>query len=174
MDEGERAHLSRIERAGPSLDALEAYATWLEANAGVEQALKAQYIRLSLRVVTARRGLQALRNRLEAVSTKLDSRWLPIVSRAPIYGCGLKPRRSGGDRFRFDLVCTRRWDELVPTAQENERFCDGCQHTVHYCATEGDASRRDQEGKCIAVEVMPPLAQRERLVVMGRRTLTKR
>jgi hypothetical protein len=55
--------------------------------------------------------------------------------------------------IRFNVVCDRRWDELVATEDNDVRFCEECKQSVHYCDTIEVAREHAWKGNCIAVNL---------------------
>ena len=54
---------------------------------------------------------------------------------------------------RFAFRCHKHWNDLVPTKQQNVRFCDDCSRQVFYCATDAELARAVKSGQCVAVVV---------------------
>jgi uncharacterized protein (TIGR02996 family) len=133
------------------------YADWLDEQGGAEASAKAEFLRL-----TAQSGEQTgpkyagrvVQERLQQLAARLDTDWLAVVSRLAIENCPQeKAKDRGRRRFRFDFLCQRRWEDLQPTAEHTERFCETCQHNVHYCDTIGEARNQAHQGHCIALDL---------------------
>jgi uncharacterized protein (TIGR02996 family) len=133
------------------------YADWLDEQGGAEAQAKAEFLRL-----TARSGEQTgpkyagrvVQERLQQLAARLDTDWLAVVSRLALENCPREKAKAGDrDWFRFDFLCKRRWEDLQPTAEHTERFCDTCQQNVHYCDTIGEARQQAEQGHCIALDL---------------------
>jgi uncharacterized protein (TIGR02996 family) len=151
--------LAQLE-ANPTDDAARlVYADWLEEQGDASSAVRAEFLRLTARLATAKTvKSKTLRKRLQELAAGLDTDWLGVVSRLPIENCQGKREKSGGGSFRiagvsFEYLCDRRWEDLAPTDDQAVRFCDACQHSVHYCATITEAREHAWERHCIAVDL---------------------
>ncbi|MGE0712408.1 MAG: hypothetical protein AB7N76_32895 [Planctomycetota bacterium] len=51
--------------------------------------------------------------------------------------------------FRFE--CSRRWEQLEPTADPLVRRCEGCARDVHYARDPAEAVAHSDAGRCVAV-----------------------
>lgn len=131
------------------------YADWLDEQGDSLSVMKAEFLRLSVRLASAkgRRGWKtARRKRLQQLAAKLDTDWLAVVSRLSIENCHGK--RAGEESLvRFEYLCDRRWEDLQPTGDRAVRFCDACRQNVHYCDTIMEARRHAWKGHCIAVDL---------------------
>ena len=141
-------------------DSLRVYADWLEEN-GEEKSPKIEYLRLSaeigklsLKDKQRERG----RRRLQKLAAKLDTKWLAVVSRLTIEFCASKieedaynPGQIPG--LEWNYVCDRTWDALTPTVDSRLRFCESCQHNVHYCDSIDEARSHARQGHCVAVDL---------------------
>ena len=65
--------------------------------------------------------------------------------------------------FRFK--CPKTWDALEVTTNAQQRFCDDCHRTVHYCKTPEQLQQAIVANWCVAVELRPPEALTPRLFV---------
>lgn len=54
---------------------------------------------------------------------------------------------------RFAFRCHKQWNDLVPTKQQNVRFCDDCSRKVFYCSTDAELVSAVKDGQCVAVVV---------------------
>ena len=132
----------RTIRNAPKEDApLLVYADWLEERGDDTSAVKAEFLRLhtALDDQTGKKGLRkARRKRLQQLAAGLDTAWLAIVSRIPIESCqGKRAEAEAGQAYQltFEYLCDRRWEDLRTTEDRAVRYCDQCQHNVHYCGT---------------------------------------
>ena len=130
------------------------YADWLDEKNDLDSVAKATFLR-SLETRDADpKGLQRL-------AADLDPGWLAVVSRLPIENCQEDQRNANevGHKmvvrrlYGHDYRCGRRWDELQVTNENGIRFCDTCNHHVHYCDTIMSAREHAAEGHCVAVDL---------------------
>ncbi|MBA4062170.1 MAG: hypothetical protein C0501_00365 [Isosphaera sp.] len=131
------------------------YADWLDENGGDTSCSKAEFLRLTARLLDPDRHGSG-DERLRQLAAELDTDWLAVVSRLKVEGCGAK--RAGSDlweryRRQFEFVCDRRWDEMSPTGADTVRFCGGCREKVHYCDTITTAREHAGQGHCVAVDL---------------------
>ncbi len=156
------------------------YADWLEERGTEEATRKAEFLRLTCRLLTEsgdRKKKKPIRKRLQTLAADLDTDWLAVVSRLKVENCARK-RGEGGYRgahfhLHFEFVCDRRWDEMHPTQDRATRFCDGCQEHVHYCDSITAARDHAVRHHCVAVDLgiirrEGDLAPDMRLMIMGR------
>ncbi len=133
------------------------YADWLEERGDPASAAKAEFLRLTVELATARgsrRWRKARRERLQQLAAGLDTDWLAVVSSLAVENCRRRRAETGRTYSpRFDFLCDRRWEGLRPTDDPTVRFCDGCRHNVYYCDTIGEARRHAWERHCIAVDL---------------------
>src|SRR5262245_26236867 len=119
------------------------FADWLEERGDEESRLKAEYIRVDCKVAARPRrsphpGLDRQRR---ALAEKLPSRWLAVVTKAPIELC----------KFRFE--CPRKWEQLAPLpGSTTERFCWQCERYVTYCDDLEVARALAGVGACVAID----------------------
>jgi uncharacterized protein (TIGR02996 family) len=122
------------------------YADWLEEQGGEAGLAKAKFIRTDCELAglpdqdERREGLQARQRQLAG---GLDVAWRAAVSKARIEKCW---------PLRFAFQCPMQWDKLAPTEARSERFCNSCQQTVYYCATQEEAIGHANVGHCVAVD----------------------
>lgn len=154
------------------------YSDWLEERGDPVSSAKAEFLRLTAEdaaanqdekgppdenrrssqgkgreAKVARRNLRrqqrkVRRKRLQELAAKLDTDWLAMVSRLPIEAC-----QRDQESMPREFQCHRRWEELQATDNRTVRFCDSCQHSVHYCDTITEAREHADEGHCIAVDL---------------------
>jgi uncharacterized protein (TIGR02996 family) len=135
------------------------YADWLDEQGDPVAAAKAEFLRVTVQVAAGphrKRWKKAQQKRLQELAAWLDTEWLAVVSRLAIENCQGKREEAEAQRSMrlvFSYLCDRRWEELRPTDDQAVRFCDGCQHNVHYCFTITEARRHAQENHCIAVDL---------------------
>jgi uncharacterized protein (TIGR02996 family) len=174
--------------ANPADDAARmVYADWLDERGDDESRAKAQFLRVTVRLMgpIQRPGWRAARRReLHDLAQTLPAAWLAVVSRPRVESCPAAKAKAAErenvteqelwERYgiRFNVVCDRRWDELTATADPKVRHCDGCQKDVHYCDTVDEAKYRAWAGGCVAVSLgvtraYGDLEQREGIVVGG-------
>ena len=135
------------------------YADWLDERGGEENAAKANFLRLTARLLepAVPEGTHdELRKRMQPLAAKLPTDWLAVVSRLQVEQCGAKraeERRGRRISLLFDFVCDKRWDELAVTSDNGVRFCGKCKEHVHYCDTITEAREHAQQGHCVAVDL---------------------
>lgn len=61
-----------------------------------------------------------------------------------------QPTQIACDRVNWAFECPQQWQELDPTFEENQRFCDVCKKTVHLCESLDEVAQRARKGECIA------------------------
>src|SRR5262245_3418564 len=93
------------------------YADWLDERDDHESKPKAQFLRLTARMLDSNRP-KGDDKQLQKLAAELDPGWLAVVSRLRVESCGAK--RSASDlweryRRQFDFVCDKRWDEMTLT-----------------------------------------------------------
>src|SRR5947209_8123112 len=131
------------------------YADWLEEQSDSVSTAKAEFLRLTVQLATsAGKKLQKKKRekRLQQLAAGLDTDWLAVVSRLAIENCQAEVSRPRM-RVRFDFLCDRHWEDLLPTNDRTVRFCDACQQNVHYCDTITEARRHAWDGHCIALDL---------------------
>src|SRR5262245_9017731 len=117
------------------------YADWLDERDDEESKMKAQFLRLTARLLEPDGPENSYDERLkemQPLAAKVPTGWLAVVSRLSVESCGAKRAVNElWDRYRmqFDFVCDKRWDEMTPTSAPSVRLCDACQNNVHYCDT---------------------------------------
>jgi uncharacterized protein (TIGR02996 family) len=136
------------------------YADWLEEQGDAVAAAKAEFLRLTVGLSAqpdAEAGQRDLRSqRLQLLAAELDTAWLAVVSRLPIESCQGKKAEVESKPFyaiRFSYLCDRRWEDLSATDDQAVRFCDACNHNVHYCDTITEAREHAVKGNCISVDL---------------------
>jgi len=141
MTEG--AFLGSLQERPDDDDTRLVYADWLEEQGDELSRVKAEYIRLDCKVASRpRRSPHAgLDRQRRSLAEKLPSRWLAVVSKAPIELC----------KFRFE--CPRKWEQLAPVpGSTTERFCWQCERNVTYCDDLEVARVLAGLGACVAID----------------------
>lgn len=138
------------------------YADWLDERDDETSRLKAQFLRLTVRLLEPNQTngwRKARRKEMQPLAAKLPTDWLAVVSRLKIEGCQAKAEernrtpRLGMVLNLFEFVCDKRWDEMTPTEDQAVRRCGQCQQNVHYCDTLAVARQHADQGHCIAVDL---------------------
>jgi uncharacterized protein (TIGR02996 family) len=136
------------------------YADWLEEQGDTISSTKAEFLRLTVEHTSGsgkKNQRKKRRQRLQQFAISLDTAWLAIVSRLPIESCQGKREKAESEEasyaLTFDYRCDRRWEDLNSTDEMAIRFCDACQHNVHYCDTIMEARKQASAGHCIAVDL---------------------
>jgi uncharacterized protein (TIGR02996 family) len=136
------------------------YADWLEEQSNAVAASKAEFLRLTVElasqpeVAESQRGQRS--QRLQHLAADLDTAWLAVVSRLPIESCqGKRAEVESRPSYviTFSYLCDLRWEDVQVTDDRAIRYCDTCQHNVHYCDTITEAREHAQKGHCIAVDL---------------------
>jgi uncharacterized protein (TIGR02996 family) len=120
------------------------FADWLDEQEDPACKLKAEFIRLELRMAeSSERSLNQIRclDRLHQLAKQLDPHWLAAVSHAKIEVC----------RVPFPSECPMRWAKLAPTSDALIRRCDHCKKNVHYCDTLQEAQAHAANGTRVAL-----------------------
>lgn len=157
----DEADFLRALSANPVDDTLRMiYADWLDEIADDASKAKAQFLRVTVRLMgpIQRVGWRhARRQELHALAQTLPGEWLAVVSRLRVENCPAAktaiaedPRRRG---LVFNFVCDKRWDELTPLEVPTVRHCDTCEGSVHYCDTIEEAREHAGRGHCVAVNL---------------------
>ncbi len=131
------------------------YADWLEERGDSPNAAKAEFLRLSMLPLKARKKAGIAR-RLRDLAEELDGEWLAVVSKLQIENCGVEPVENQlivRVRSQFSFICDRSWEDLRTTDQPNVRSCVGCRKNVHYCASIEEARSRAENRECIALSL---------------------
>ncbi|MCI0702035.1 MAG: TIGR02996 domain-containing protein [Planctomycetia bacterium] len=138
------------------------YADWLDERGDDQSKLKAQFLRVTVRLMgpIQRHGWRSARKKeLQQLAAKLPTEWLAVVSRVRVENCP-RARAKQTEEFaghygiRFSFICEKRWDELTATDENTTmRFCEGCQQLVHYCETIDQAREQAWQGHCVAVSL---------------------
>ncbi len=140
------------------------YADWLDERADAESQMKAQFLRVTVRLMGPIRRVGWRKPRqyeLQRLAAQLPTDWLAVVSRLKVEGCRAKaqehvaPNSAGHTLIHnlFEFVCDKRWDEMTPTADQSVRRCEQCQENVHYCDTLAVARQHAEKNHCIAVDL---------------------
>ena len=155
----EEANFLKMILANPQDDSTRlVYADWLEETGSDEAIKKAEFLRLTVRLAPRSKSKVSrdhLRKRLQELAADLDTDWLAIVSHLNVENCYEIPQRGGHLQtisIKFDLQCDRKWEELEPTDDVSQRYCDSCDKTVHYCGTILEAREHAKARNCIAVD----------------------
>lgn len=67
---------------------------------------------------------------------------------------------------QFKYKCPQEWDLLTPTADDNIRHCQKCNHSVYFCTTDEETLAHARAGHCIAREI--PDSSEMPMLVLGR------
>src|SRR5262245_15899506 len=104
------------------------YADWLDERADDESKDKAQFLRVTVRLMgpIQRVGWRHARKmELQELAQTLPIEWLAIVSRLKIANCRetTRTRGTGAEVFGFQTyaVCDKRWDQLTTTDDSTVR-----------------------------------------------------
>jgi uncharacterized protein (TIGR02996 family) len=125
--------------------------------ADADSAAKSQFLRLTARMLDVKRP-KGDDTRLQKLAAKLDTDWLAVVSRMKVEICARNPEKVSGRKGRslplaFDVICDKRWDEMMPTGDNAVRFCEGCKHNVYYCDTIMEARDHARKTHCVAIDL---------------------
>lgn len=69
------------------------------------------------------------------------------------YGRRSGERESNSCGRRFRSQCTLQWSGLLPTSDENVRFCNDCSRPVYYCRDDEELRLRSSAGQCAAFDL---------------------
>jgi uncharacterized protein (TIGR02996 family) len=134
------------------------YADWLDERADEESKVKAQFLRVTVRLMgpIQRVGWRhARRKELQELAQTLPTEWLAVVSRLTITNCLEATHKSGAGAALFGFqtyaVCDRRWDQLTTTADPTVRHCAECEQNVYYCDTLEDTRKHVGQEHPVAV-----------------------
>jgi uncharacterized protein (TIGR02996 family) len=122
------------------------YADWLDEQGDGPSKTKADFIRLEICMAAIpERSLNHIRfaKHRQKLAAALDSEWLAVISHPRLERCWVE----------FEFECPKRWSNLIPTDQPQERFCDTCRRSVYYCATISAARAHAVAGHCVAVSL---------------------
>jgi uncharacterized protein (TIGR02996 family) len=134
------------------------YADWLDELGDEESKKKAQFLRVTVRLMgpIQRVGWRSARRKeLHELAQSLPGAWLAVVSRLQVENCAEAANRAALARqgFVFSVVCDQRWDELTATDDPTVRRCTACDQNVHYCDTIEEARTHARRGECVAVNL---------------------
>lgn len=155
----EEGFLQTILQAPKDDTPLLVFADWLEERGDDTSAAKAEFLRLTVAPhdrTVAKGHRKARSKRLIELAAMLDTNWLAVVSRLSVESCQGKRAEAESQRsyrLTFEYLCDRRWEDLQTTDAKAVRFCDQCQHNVHYCDTISEAREHAWAGHCIAVDL---------------------
>lgn len=147
------------------------YADWLEEH----QDQRSELLRIDLELQSSE-ITDEHRNSIQRRRTKLLNRtnrqWATLLAMAAIEKCPAELQLERDEinsanaldenleaeiaesviEFRFK--CPKRWENLIPT-DENEqiRFCNECQKSVHFCTDIYTAREHAQRGNCVALDL---------------------
>ncbi len=132
------------------------YADWLDEQEADEATRKAEFLRLTVALVTEQTDWKRriYQNKVKKLARHLPTDWLPVVSRLPIENCTAvgNANRRPLQTIEFDFVCQKDWSELVTTDIPVERYCRACSQFVYYCESIEEARRHAAVGHCVAVD----------------------
>jgi uncharacterized protein (TIGR02996 family) len=143
------------------------FADWLDEQDDPTCKLKAEFIRLELRMAESPgKGVSRIRclHRLQQIAVLLEPHWLAVVIHAKIEGCRAV-YLIGSDKTLvlpcFQAVssvlsepvteCPKQWEKLTPTSDAKVRRCEACKQNVHYCDTLDEARSRAANGTRVAL-----------------------
>jgi uncharacterized protein (TIGR02996 family) len=140
------------------------YADWLDERGDDESKAKAQFLRVTVRLmgpITRVGWRHARRMELHELALELPGEWLAVVSRLRVENCANcleAARKADVDELArhgilFNLVCDKRWDELTATDHPTVRHCDACQKSVYFCDNVEAARKHVRQGHCVAVSL---------------------
>lgn len=138
------------------------YADWLDEKGDDESRTKAQFLRVTVRLMgpITRVGWRSARQQeLRELARVLPPAWLAVVSRVRVESCPVARARAEADEtlarygIRFNVVCDKRWDELTATADATVRHCDACKKNVHFCDAIDAARTHAHRGECVALSL---------------------
>lgn len=149
------------------------YADWLEEH----QDIRAELLRMDLELqqsdVTDERR-QAIQRRRQKLLTKVDSVWTSLLAMSAIEKCPAAKQaqleafkanqdieddegNSESEELEFRFRCPKRWENLTPTDENQQvRFCNECQRSVHYCYDIQTARTHAERGDCVALDPSVP------------------
>ena len=122
------------------------YADWLDEQGDAPSKTKADFLRLEIRLAAIpERSLNHIRfaKHRQQLAAALDSEWLAVISHPRLDRCSVE----------FEFECPKRWSNLTPTDQPQERYCDTCRRSVYYCTTISAARAHAVAGHCVAVSL---------------------
>jgi len=146
------------------------YGDWLEENGRSAEAefLRAQLAIKSLSAEDPR--FQQLSDRIRELAPSVSLSWRRTIARPALENCG---------NMQYQVQCPKQWDELLPTATPQERYCGSCRRNVHYATTLDDARTLAAAGECLVVDLVerrtpndlrrgpPPIAEFTRPALPG-------
>jgi uncharacterized protein (TIGR02996 family) len=143
------------------------YADWLQEH---EEHAKSEFLRLTVEIDVVKKGTRGpIRQQLQELAAKLDTKWLAVVSKMFIENC-----ESGGTRVGYAYVddrstylCPKRWTDLQRTDADDVRFCTGCNKNVYYCDTLRVARERVAEQSCVVLDLGIPRKKQDLIPNMG-------
>ncbi|MBX3232217.1 MAG: TIGR02996 domain-containing protein [Labilithrix sp.] len=131
------------------------YADWLEEHGKTAHAefLRTQVAARGKRKdgPSAAEGFAEASARLAELAPLVEVAWRARVAMAAVQACGEQATGRPG-RVAFELECTQRWDDMVPTEIEGIRRCTACRKDVAYVTTLEQAYGWAEEGGCVAVD----------------------
>jgi len=121
------------------------YADWLDERGDDQSTRKADYLRITSRLRTARYDVVRMlwETRLRRLASVLESKWLAAVSRLATEACS----------HSFELSCPSRWENLRATRNPSVRTCDACSKRVNFCNSIGEARGHARRGECVALNI---------------------
>jgi hypothetical protein len=63
----------------------------------------------------------------------------------------------------FAFKCDKKWEGLQLTKDANVRFCESCQHEVHFCHTDLQLREAITLNRCITIEFSESISVLRRL-----------
>jgi uncharacterized protein (TIGR02996 family) len=121
------------------------YADWLDERGDAIAAQKADFLRITSRLLTAPPGPRRLplMTRLRQQAIGLDPEWLAVVSKLELEACV----------SAFEIPCPKKWENLRATRNPKVRWCASCNKSVHFCDSIDAARGLARQGRCVAVNL---------------------
>lgn len=120
------------------------YADWLDERGDELATQKADFLRVTCRMLTAPPGPRLpLLTRLRQQAARLDPEWLAVVSKLQLEAC----------LSAFEIRCPKQWENLRGTNNPKVRWCESCNKSVHFCDSIDAARGLARQGRCVAVNL---------------------
>ncbi len=156
------------------------YADWLEEH----QDFRAELLRMDLELQQAKitdEQRESIQRRRKKLLSRVDREWVTLLAMTDIEKCPAAVQAEIDARAELDdvhvlntwedppetkapeaeitfrLRCPKRWENLIPIDENQQiRFCNECQRSVHYCYEIETARRHAQKGNCVALDPSVP------------------
>lgn len=66
------------------------------------------------------------------------------------------PRVANCAKYPLDFQCDKHWNQLIPTEDPKQAFCDECKQTVYLCVSLDDFEDQRYQGHCVAIPLSRP------------------